>query len=177
MLLVWTETPGDFFTIMTAKYAPLEHLDISRARLASALYKALSAIQGGSLPESITPAWFYSSLERPPEAHLGDYALPCFRLAKDLKRKPPEIAGAIAAVLTDMDPEWIEKLETAGPFLNVSLRPGALAQILVPALRTGTYFAALKSDGQHRLRVMIEYSQPNTHKAFHVGHMRNVALG
>ena len=96
-------------------------------------------------------------------------------MAKDLKRKPPEIAAALAEALPAVNPEWIEKVESVGAFLNITLRPAALAKILVPQLREGQYFSRLKADD--RPRVMIEYSQPNTHKVFHVGHMRNVALG
>ncbi len=160
---------------MTASFTPSTQLDFGRATLALALYKALQSTQTDSIPETITPNLFYTALERPPEAHLGDYALPCFRLAKDLKRKPPEIASSIAAALPAANPEWIDKVETAGAFLNITLKPAALARFLIPHLRQGTYFDRLKL--ADRPRVMIEYSQPNTHKAFHVGHMRNVALG
>jgi arginyl-tRNA synthetase len=159
---------------MTASFTPSSQLDFARANLSQALYKALQNMSD-DLPETITPALFYSALERPPESHLGDYALPCFRMAKDLKRKPPEIAAALAAALPLADPEWIEKVDSIGAFLNITLRPAALAKLLVPQLRQGTYFNRLKA--VDRPRVMIEYSQPNTHKAFHVGHMRNVALG
>ncbi len=159
---------------MTASFTPSSQLDFGLATLSLALYKALQTMSN-DLPETITPALFYSALERPPEPHLGDYALPCFRMAKDLKRKPPEIAAALAAALPLADPEWIEKVDTIGAFLNITLRPAALAKLLIPQLRQGTYFNRLKA--VDRPRVMIEYSQPNTHKAFHVGHMRNVALG
>jgi len=160
---------------MTASFTPSSQLDFGRATLSLALYKALQTMTDDPLPETITPALFYSALERPPEPHLGDYALPCFRMAKDLKRKPPDIAAALAAALPVANPEWIEKVDTIGAFLNITLRPAALAKLLVPQLRQGTYFTRLKT--VDRPRVMIEYSQPNTHKAFHVGHMRNVALG
>jgi arginyl-tRNA synthetase len=160
---------------MTASSTPVSSIDFGRATLSQALYKALASITENAVPEAITPALLYAALERPPEAHLGDYALPCFRMAKDLKRKPPEIAAALAAALPEANPEWIEKVDTVGAFLNITLKPAALAKILVPQLRGDEYFSKLKAPD--RPRVMIEYSQPNTHKAFHVGHMRNLALG
>jgi len=160
---------------MTASSTAISLIDFGRATLSQALYKALESITDSAVPDTITPALLSIALERPPEAHLGDYALPCFRMAKDLKRKPPEIAAALAAALPAVNPEWIEKVEAAGAFLNITLKPAALAKVLVPQLRQGDYFSRLKA--MDRPRVMIEYSQPNTHKAFHVGHMRNLALG
>jgi arginyl-tRNA synthetase len=159
---------------MTAS-SSVSTIDFGRTVVSEALHKALASITENAVPEAITPAMLFMALERPPEAHLGDYALPCFRMAKDLKRKPPEIAAALATALPSVNAEWIEKAESVGAFLNITLKPAALAKILVPQLREGTYFSRLKA--ADRPRVMIEYSQPNTHKAFHVGHMRNLALG
>src|SRR6476620_2143336 len=101
---------GVIKSIMTASSTPASHIDFGRATLSQALYKALEKTVDFELPDSITPNLFYNALERPPEAHLGDYALPCFRMAKDLKRKPPEIAAALAAALPEANPEWIEKV-------------------------------------------------------------------
>lgn len=149
--------------------------DQSRAQLAAALALAAQELQGEGAAVPLTAELFYSMMERPPEAQMGDYALPCFRLAKDLKRKPPEIAQALGAALEKLGSPWLEKVVCLGPFLNLYVKPGTLAAAILPALRKGTFFETLQRGD--RPRVMIEYSQPNTHKVFHVGHMRNVALG
>lgn len=160
---------------MGASFKYEAQLEVSRASLALALAAAAAAwIEEG---QSLEASSLYSMLERPPEAQLGDFALPCFRLAKPLKRKPPEIAAALAQALAAMRSPWIEKVEAAGPFLNFRLNPGTLAKELIPELISGQFFGRLQDPSRKRPRVMIEYSQPNTHKVFHVGHMRNVALG
>ncbi len=161
---------------MTASFNEDQQLDISRASLASALAQASEKLAGGS-EGAVDAASLYSMFERPPESQRGDFALPCFRLAKALRRKPQEIAAELAVILEGMHSPWIEKVEAVGPFLNFQLNSGKLAQELLPRLRDGSYFERLKKLPGARPRVMIEYSQPNTHKVFHVGHIRNVALG
>jgi arginyl-tRNA synthetase len=69
----------------------------------------------------------------------------------------------------------VEQVQATGPYLNFTISPGALADAILPALASGESFSAAQTET--RERVMIEFSQPNTHKGFHVGHLRNVALG
>jgi arginyl-tRNA synthetase len=128
--------------------------------------------------DQMRPAVVFQSLERPPEATMGDYALPCFRFAKVLRRKPQEIAEQLAATLQASGNEWLQEVNVVGAFLNLTLAPGQLAQYLLPAMTDRSYFRRLPTYWlEHPEKVMVEYSQPNTHKIFHVGHMRNVALG
>lgn len=86
------------------------------------------------------------------------------------------MATAVTALLSSPDGANISfaRATCAGPYLNLWLSPKFLGRAVL-AVHDGTFLAPLSSVGKER--VMIEYSQPNTHKAFHVGHMRNVALG
>ena len=168
---------GDLGIPMTTSFSIAQQLDPSRAHVARSLADATQSLLAEGEVTALTAEQFYSMLERPPEAHLGDFALPCFRLAKELKRKPPELAAALKAELEKLNSPWIEKIANLGPFLNFHVQPGTLAATIVPALRDGTFFKLLSHPQVSRPKVMIEYSQPNTHKVFHVGHMRNVALG
>ncbi|MBI3994015.1 MAG: arginine--tRNA ligase [Candidatus Lambdaproteobacteria bacterium] len=116
-------------------------------------------------------------IERPPDAALGDYAFPCFLLAKALRKAPPQIAAELAAGLREglAGQALFTDVQAAGPYVNFRVSTAALAARVLPAVLDGSYFQAnLAGSGR---KVMVEYSQPNTHKAFHVGHMRNVALG
>ena len=120
----------------------------------------------------------YSWMERPPEAHLGDYALPCFRFAKEYRKKPIEIAQSLQAFLIAQDSPWIERVETVGAFLNLFLVPAKLTESIFSQVPSGHFFTRMQADSNHRnQRVMVEFSQPNTHKEFHIGHARNVSLG
>ena len=149
--------------------------DQSKGEVANVLHTALQGLSVDS-PVNLDVAAIYGMLERPPEAHLGDYALPCFRIAKDLKRKPQDVAADISGALLAAGSPWIEKVDVAGPFLNIHVKASTLAQYLIPAIMDGSLFERNKR-GEDKLKVMIEYSQPNTHKSFHVGHMRNLVLG
>jgi len=116
-------------------------------------------------------------IERPPDPTLGDFAFPCFTLAKALRKAPPAIAQELAAGLEAAvaATPGFTRVQAAGPYLNFHVAAGHMARLVVPAVLDGSYFRANRDGAAPK--VMVEYSQPNTHKAFHVGHMRNVALG
>ena len=115
-------------------------------------------------------------LERPRDPALGDLAFPCFRLAKALRKAPPAIASELAGAMTEerLKACGVSEAVAAGPYLNFRYARAELAGTLVPAILDGS-FLARRPDREGR--VMVEYSQPNTHKAFHVGHLRNASLG
>lgn len=115
-------------------------------------------------------------IQVPKDAAMGDFAFPCFALAKELKQAPPKIAATLGDALGDAlraDPCFASAI-AAGPYLNVALDKARQFAEVIPKIVDGTFTAARPPRGE---RVMIEYSQPNTHKVFHVGHTRNVALG
>ncbi len=109
--------------------------------------------------------------DTPPDQNMGDIAIPCFEFAKKLKKSPAEIAKAWADKVESTD--LIEKAMAAGPYLNVMLEPAALSDYIFDGLAD----ISKKGDEGKGKTVMVEYSQPNTHKEFHVGHLRNASLG
>jgi arginyl-tRNA synthetase len=112
-------------------------------------------------------------LAPPPKADMGDMSFPCFRLAKALKNAPPKIAAQLADAINARTDSLIDTAEPTGPYLNLRLRPHRAAEVaLTPWAKADRPEYPASSE-----KIMIEYSQPNTHKAFHVGHMRNVAVG
>lgn len=115
-------------------------------------------------------------LEIPRDPNHGDYAFPCFRFSKLLKNNPSVIAEEFNSVALKILPKYpeIASIEVAGPYLNFRISKSVLAGKLIPEILGGSYLEPRKRLNE---RVMIEYSQPNTHKAFHVGHTRNATLG
>ena len=116
-------------------------------------------------------------IEHPPNLELGDYALPCFNFSKNLHRSPAVIASELAEKLQKYilpNAPFIQ-IKASGPYLNFTVSSSAVAEVVLPDIFHGNYFK--KPSSTKRESVMIEYSQPNTHKGFHVGHLRNVALG
>mgnify|MGYP001378976316 CR=1 FL=1 len=150
--------------------------DGCRWGLAESIHAGLTAVAGKELEFSVEN--FFDILERPREADKGDYAFPCFRFARPVGKKPQDIAQELAGYLNDHPSIWIDELEVVGAFLNIRVKPENLARYLLPKLNDDSWFQRLADHPEHsQTKVMIEYSQPNTHKVFHVGHMRNVALG
>ncbi len=107
-------------------------------------------------------------LEVPPNPSLGDYAFPCFTLAKTLRKSPPVIAAEIAAKLSA---DWIEHVAVAGAYVNITIKT---AEIAKAALNTSRTSALPTSDCQ---TICIESPAPNTNKPLHLGHVRNMLLG
>ena len=132
-----------------------------------------------SVDESRTwePSELNHLVEQPPNSEMGDYAIPCFSFAKNLQRSPVQIAAELAEQLQKFISQEtpITAIQAEGSYLNFTVSAAAMAEVVLPDVFRGTYFK--ESSKNARERVMIEYSQPNTHKGFHVGHIRNVALG
>ncbi len=149
----------------------LQH-DQIRLGLAQWIAPALQALGAAEAsPEKLYPTF----APTPDPAH-GHLALPLFPWAKALKANPAQLAGQLAATLkTIPGPAWAAEARAAGPYVNVFFAPGPLAQAVVPGLLDGSTFKAPLSEAMPK--TMIEFSQPNTHKEMHVGHMRNLCLG
>lgn len=115
----------------------------------------------------------YDSLVDPPQSDLGDLAFGCFQLAKQFKKAPAQIAQELKDQIKLDD--QIEKIEAVGPYLNFKFSLLALSEQLLVPIEQGEYFQLQLTENNPK--TMIEYSQPNTHKELHVGHMRNLCLG
>lgn len=112
---------------------------------------------------------------RPPKPDMGDIALGCFAIAKELGQNPVEIAKKIVAEFGH-DMRTVEKVEAAGPFVNVTIKAGEFIHLLVRDIeQDGDDYGAC-DDGKKQ-KLLFEYAQPNTHKEMHVGHLRNLILG
>jgi arginyl-tRNA synthetase len=114
----------------------------------------------------------YSSLSSPPKPELGEIAVPCFQIAKELKVAPPMVAEKLALALKDSP---VAAFSQMGPYLNAKLSTDILVKHSLTNIVSGARFTGSLLTSPPT--TMFEFSQPNTHKELHVGHMRNISLG
>jgi len=118
-----------------------------------------------------------SDLVFPPDSKMGDLSLPCFDLAKELKKTPVEISLMLANLSElSSDRIGIESVKAAGPYLNFILDKTALAGELFKEINKSKEKFGWNKDGKNK-KVTIEYSNANTHKEYHIGHLRNICYG
>ncbi|MCW8966469.1 MAG: arginine--tRNA ligase [Candidatus Pacearchaeota archaeon] len=109
-------------------------------------------------------------IEVPPNPKMGDYAFPCFVLAKSLKKSPISISEELSKKIKSKE---FEKIEAKGGYLNFFVDKKKLVENILKEV-TGKYFGKRKKKKE---KIVIEFPSPNTNKPLHLGHLRNMALG
>jgi arginyl-tRNA synthetase len=111
-------------------------------------------------------------MEIPPEG-MGDFAFPCFQLAKELKKSPADIAKELA----DKIPagEFFEKVEASGPYVNFHIEVRLLTDTTVRSILSWR-----EDYGTHELSsktIILEHTSANPNGPLHVGRARNPIIG
>jgi arginyl-tRNA synthetase len=133
------------------------------------------SIQRLGLDVSLDQTSLYKSITTPPDLKLGHYSVPMFLLAKELKTSPAKLATDLASV--PVTNPYILEMKNVGPYLNIFTHIGNIAtDLYLNCQRIEDSFFKPQIFNQAP-KTMIEFSQPNTHKELHVGHMRNLCLG
>lgn len=109
-----------------------------------------------------------------PKPELGDFSFPCFALAKGMGRNPAEIATELAAKIGPSS--MIRKIVAVGPYVNFFVDPVSYGNHVLADVLKGKSRYGRSTTGKGK-KVLVEYAQPNTHKEFHVGHLRNALYG
>jgi arginyl-tRNA synthetase len=112
-------------------------------------------------------------IEIPPSPELGDYAFPCFILAKQLKKAPNMIAEELSKKIKLKAP--VSEVKAVGAYLNFFVDKSSIAGSVVKDIINCA--ACYGSWPLKKEKVMIEYPAPNTNKPLHLGHVRNMLLG
>ncbi|MHB1485463.1 MAG: arginine--tRNA ligase [Saccharofermentanales bacterium] len=113
-------------------------------------------------------------IEIPPQTSMGDYAFPCFQLAKILHKSPAQIASELAEITQEL--LFINKTEQKGGFLNFYIKPSAfIYEVIKETIDEGEMLGS-SEEGKGKT-ILVEYSSPNIAKPFHIGHAFTTILG
>jgi len=115
-----------------------------------------------------------SDLVYPPKPEFGDLSLPCYNIAKLFNKSAVEMAEYLVGKVKLND--VVVAAKAIGPFINFTFNKTKLAQGAIEEILKNKHGYGLNKNGKNK-KVMVEFSNANTHKEYHVGHLRNICYG
>ena len=133
----------------------------------------LTAMKAAFGEVEVSSADISAALEIPPDTAMGDYAFPCFKLSKALRKSPMMIADALAG---SIHADFLSKVESVKGYLNFFIDRATYAEkVLTGALEAGERYGA--DDSGAGKTVVLDYSSINIAKRFHIGHLSTTMIG
>lgn len=126
------------------------------------------------LIESLDQTELKDMLEVPPNSELGDFAFPCFKLARIYRKAPHVIAEDLAKRFGDRD--YLESVTEAGGYVNFKISKEIYVRDVLKNIFTEKDRFGSSDEGVGK-RVIVEFSSPNIAKPFHIGHIRTTVIG
>lgn len=137
-------------------------------------YKVLIAKLVKAHVDALTEEEILALVEYPKNTAMGDFAFPCFRLSKVMRKSPQDIATGIAENI--QEPDVFSEVTAVAGFLNFKINPAHFAkEVLTEVLsKQEQYGHSLQGNGK---KTIVEYSSVNIAKPFHMGHIRSTMIG
>ncbi|MBO4991958.1 MAG: arginine--tRNA ligase, partial [Firmicutes bacterium] len=124
--------------------------------------------------EGLTVDEIRDIIEIPGDAKMGDYAFPCFRLAKTMRKAPQMIAAGVAEKIADS--KLFSKVEQVNAYVNMFMDRGEFTRQTVASVAQEKNDYGRSELGKGKLAI-VEFSSPNIAKPFHIGHIRSTVIG
>ena len=124
--------------------------------------------------EDLTLEEIVALIEVPPNKEMGDFAFPCFKLAKVFRKAPNMIAADLAENIEAKGA--ISKVMPLGGYVNFFVNKSQLAKTVINDVLTKKEKYGHSDLGQEKA-VVIDFSSPNIAKPFHIGHIRTTVIG
>lgn len=124
--------------------------------------------------DGLTEDEIKSMIEIPQDQSMGDYAFPCFRLAKTMRKAPNLIAAELAEKL--QGEQLFSEVSPVNAYVNMFVsREEMIKSTVSEVLEEKENFG--RSDIGGNKKVIVEFSSPNIAKPFHIGHIRSTVIG
>lgn len=135
-------------------------------KIKKSIIEAVNNSLGTNLKENV--------LVYPPKGEYGDLALPLFTLAKKLKKNPKELGDLLVSrIKAD---KMVADIKLSGSYLNFFADKAFLAKNVILEINKQKGKYGENKEGKKE-KILLEFSNANTHKEYHVGHLRNICYG